>query len=163
MEKGTTRRAQLHVDAPPETVYDLVSDVTRMGEWSPECVACEWLDGATAPAVGARFRGKNKNRWARWSTKPRVVTADRGNEFAFVVSFLGREMTKWTYHFDRVADGTNIVESFEILTTLPFYIRLSDRLLMGVNDRAADLEANMQRTLATLKARVEADAATKPG
>src|ERR1700694_5411938 len=161
MEKGTTRRAELQVGAPPETVYDLVSDVTRMGEWSPECVACEWLDGATTPAVGARFRGKNKNRLARWSTKPRVVVADRGKDFAFVVPFLGRDMAKWTYRFEPVADGTDVVESFEIVTTLPFYIRLFDRLLMGVNDRATDLEANMRRTLAKLKARVEAGATPK--
>ncbi len=157
MEKGTTRRAELHVGAAPETLYDLVSDVSRMGEWSPECVAGEWLDGATGPEVGARFRGKNKNGMARWSTKPRVVVADRGKEFAFVVSFLGREMTKWTYRFEPAAGGTDVVESFEIITTLPFYIRLTDRYLIGVKDRAADLEGNMRRTLEKLKARVEAE------
>ncbi|MGH9050843.1 MAG: SRPBCC family protein [Acidimicrobiia bacterium] len=56
MEKGTEAHVSLHVDAPPEKLYELVSDVTRMGEWSPECRRCEWIDGATGPAVGARCR-----------------------------------------------------------------------------------------------------------
>jgi hypothetical protein len=156
MNKGTKGEARLHVGAPPEAVYDLVADVTRMGEWSPECVAGEWLNGATGPAVGARFRGRNKHGLARWSNKPRVVAADRGREFAFVATDpLGRDMTKWTYRFMSVQGGTEVVESFEMLNTIPTYIRLFDRFVMGVKDRKADLEENMGRTLANIKARFE--------
>ena len=156
MKLGTTREARLHVSAPPEVVYDLVSDVTRMGEWSPECVSCEWTDGATGPAVGARFRGTNRHGLARWSNKPRVVVADRGREFAFISTDpFGRDMTKWSYRFEAVDDGTDVVESFELLDDLPLYLRLTDRFVMKVKDRAADLEANMERTLAKLKATLE--------
>ena len=84
MKKGTTSRAQVQVDASPEAVYDLVADVTRMGEWSPECVGCDWIDDANGPVPGARFRGRNRHRLARWSTKSRVVTANRPGEFTFV-------------------------------------------------------------------------------
>ncbi len=56
------------VAAPPETVYDLVADLTRMGEWSPETTEVRWLDGATQAKVGARFRGTNRNGFRRWST-----------------------------------------------------------------------------------------------
>ena len=71
-----------HVSAPPEKLYDLVSDVTRMGEWSPETAKCESIGGATGPAVGARFKGTNKRRvW--WSTDATVVAAERGRRFAF--------------------------------------------------------------------------------
>lgn len=45
----------VHIDAHPDVVYDLIADVTRMPEFSPEVIRCEWLDGATGPAVGARF------------------------------------------------------------------------------------------------------------
>src|SRR3954467_15899573 len=73
MDKGTRGEAAVHVDAPPETVYAVVSDVTRMGEWSPETVRCEWLGGATGPAVGANSRGRTRGasrggrRRRRWS------------------------------------------------------------------------------------------------
>ena len=56
----------------------MVSDVTRMGEWSPETIRCTWIDGATGPAVGARFKGTNRRGIFRWSTKPEIVVADRG-------------------------------------------------------------------------------------
>src|SRR5258708_6330417 len=98
MQRGTMGEVHQHIEAGPEVVYDLVADVTRMGEWSPECVGCEWVDGATGPAVGARFRGRNRHGLARWSNKPRVVAADRGRMFGFVATDpIGRDMTRWTY------------------------------------------------------------------
>jgi hypothetical protein len=160
--KGATGTVKTEIAATPETVYDLVSDVSRMGEWSPECVAGEWLDGATGPAVGARFRGKNRHGLARWSNKPRVAVADRGKEFAFVANFLWRDMTRWTYHFEPAGDGTQLTESFELLRSLPFYLRWSDRFLMGVKDRPADLQDNMRRTLAKIKLCAETDATSNP-
>ena len=70
-EMGTMRRAtsgqvSIHIDAPPEHVYDLVTDVTRMGEWSPETHRCRWVEG-DGPAVGARFKGDNRRGRARWA------------------------------------------------------------------------------------------------
>ena len=75
VQKGTTGEASVVIAASPDVVYGVVSDVTRMGEWSPETVACEWIEGATGPSVGARFKGTNKRGIARWSTKPKVVAA----------------------------------------------------------------------------------------
>ena len=60
MATPTNDEVTIDVSAPPERVYGLISDITRMGEWSPECRRCEWIDGATGPAVGARFRGHNR-------------------------------------------------------------------------------------------------------
>ena len=51
----TEDRAEIDIAAPPEAVWDLISDVTRMGDWSPECYRCTWLDGGTGPRAGARF------------------------------------------------------------------------------------------------------------
>jgi len=67
-----------------DALYDLVSDVTRMGEWSPVCKACWWDDGAGARA-GAWFTGRNEASGRTWETRSEVVTAARGREFAFVV------------------------------------------------------------------------------
>ena len=160
MKAGTRGLASIEVRASPSQLYDAVSDVRRMGEWSPECQRCEWIDGAVGPAVGARFKGSNRRGIVRWSTTPRVVVADIGREFAFVTGHRGRDMTKWTYRFDSVVDGTNVTESFEMLRDMPWYFRLADRLLMGVKDRKADLETNMQETLRRLKAATENRGAT---
>jgi uncharacterized protein YndB with AHSA1/START domain len=161
MKKGTRGQAQIHVSAPPEKVYDLVSDVTRMREWSPECVRAGWIDGATGPTVGARFKGSNKNKFMRWSTKPRVVAADPGREFVFVVPAIvgSKDLTKWIYRFESAADGgTDVTESFEIMNDLPGYINFGDRYILGIKDRRADLEANMQQTLERLKRAAEGSA-----
>lgn len=156
MKKGTSGQERQYIAAPPEVVYDVISDVTRMGEWSPECVACEWIDGATGPSVGARFRGQNRHGRARWANKPRVVVADRATEFAFVATDpRGRDMTRWTYRLEGAEGGTDLVESFELLNNLPLYLRLTDRFVMKVRDRQADLQANMRQTLAKIKAATE--------
>ena len=113
MKKGTRGEARVHVSVPPEKLYDLVSDVTHMGEWSPETAKAEWIGGATGPAVGARFKGSNKNKFMRWTTKPRVVAAD-GREFAFVVPAVvgSKDLTKWTYRFEPASDGgTDVTET----------------------------------------------------
>ena len=72
-----------------------------------------------------------------------------------MVGHLGRDMTKWTYRFVEADGGTDVTESFEMLASQPFYFRLSDRLLMGVKDRKADLEQSMRETLARIKAVAE--------
>jgi hypothetical protein len=157
VKKGTTGEATLHVNVAPERLYELVSDVTRMGEWSPETVRCRWLGGATGPAVGARFKGTNRRGVLRWTTKPRVVAAEPGREFAFVVNLLvfHREMTKWRYQFEPTAGGTDVTESFEMMDDLPWYISFGERSVMRIKDRKADLEAGMHRTLERIKAVAE--------
>ena len=162
MKQGTQRQVSTIVHASPMAVYDLVSDVRRMGEWSPECRQCTWIDGATGPVVGARFKGSNRHGLARWSTKPRVVAAVPGEEFAFVTGHLGHDMTRWTYRFERTSDSTNVTESFEMLRPMPWYFRVADRFLMGVRDREADLTTNMSETLRRLKAATETPGATPP-
>jgi hypothetical protein len=159
MNKGATGEASIHIDASPEKVYGLVSDVRRMGEWSPECRHCEWLDGATGPAVGARFKGSNRSGFARWSTKPRVVAADEGREFAFATELRGKDLTKWSYRFEPDGDGTKVTESFEMMNDTPGYINFTEKYVMRIKDRKADLEKNMQATLTRIKATVEGRAA----
>jgi len=155
VKAGTRGLASIEVRVSPSQLYDAVADVRRMGEWSPECQRCEWIDGAVGPAVGARFKGSNRRGIVRWSTTPRVVVADIGREFAFVTGHRGRDMTKWTYRFDSVVDGTNVTESFEMLRDMPWYYRIADRYLMGVKDRRADLVSNMEATLQRLRAATE--------
>jgi uncharacterized protein YndB with AHSA1/START domain len=154
MQQGTVGQAQVHIEASPEAVYMAVTDITRMGEWSPETYKCEWLDGTTGPAAGARFKGSNRRGPLRWSTKPQVVAADPGKEFAFRV----KSDVLWTYRFAADGTGTAVTESFEMLRDLQWYYALVERWLMRVDDRKADLERSMGETLDRLKRSVEASA-----
>ena len=153
MQKGATGEAHVHVDALPEAVYAVVTDVTRMGEWSPETKQCVWVDGATGPAVGARFKGSNKRGIARWSTTPTVVVADPGREFAFEV----HDQTRWVYRCEAEGAGTKLSESFEMLSDVPKYVAFVERWIMGIKDRKADLERGMQTTLDRIKLVVESE------
>ena len=158
MKQGTSGSAQVTIAARPAAVYDVVSDVRRMGEWSPECRECTWIDGATGPVVDARFTGNNRRGFVRWSTKARVVAATPAKEFSFVTAHLGNDMTKWTYRFEPApndGDATTVTESFEMLRNMPGYFKVADRLFMGVADRKADLEAGIRETLERLKDAVE--------
>src|ERR1700733_2783066 len=95
-------RDSILVACAPDKLYDLVSDVTRMGEWSPVCQACWWDDGA-GPRAGAWFTGRNENAERTWETRSLVVAADRGREFAFMVSGSG---IRWGYAFAPAEGGT---------------------------------------------------------
>jgi Glutamine amidotransferase class-I len=88
---------------------------------------------------------------ARWSTTATVTVADPGREFAFVTGHVDKEMTRWTYRFSSVSGATDVTESFEMLRDMPWYFRWAARVLMGVDDRQADLEGNLAATLGRLK------------
>ena len=140
--------AQTTIAASPDAVYDLISDVTRMGEWSPETVEAEWLDGATGPAVGARFKGTNRMsrlQLVKWSTKPKVVAAERGSEFAFDTG-----TTIWRYRLEPAGEGTRVTESFE---THGNGARLDP--LYKLLRRDQSLTRGMEATLGRLKAVAE--------
>lgn len=151
---GLSGKAEVTIRSSPEKVYQLVSDVTRMGEWSPECYRCEWLDGALGPTVGARFRGHNRRNWLmRWQTTARITEAEPGKAFAFEI-FYGRDkvQTRWRYEMKPMEGGTLLTESFEGL----WYIRIVMLTLGGVRHRKAEIEEGIRRTLERIKAIAEA-------
>src|SRR3954466_5026979 len=80
----TSQSASAVVPAPPEKVWAMVADITRMGEWSPETRKAEWIDGSTGPEVGATFKGHNqRGPVARWTTTCKVIESEPGRVFAF--------------------------------------------------------------------------------
>jgi uncharacterized protein YndB with AHSA1/START domain len=145
--EGVEGQATIHIEAPPEKVYAMVSDVTRMGEWSPETHTCEWIDGATGPAVGARFKGSNKRGILRWSTKPTVTVADPGKQFAFDV---GKD-TRWSYRLTPKDGGTQLTESFEALRYLLIF-----KILAPPARRKRQLQENVEQTVRRIKQAAEA-------
>jgi uncharacterized protein YndB with AHSA1/START domain len=148
MKKGTTGSATIHIDVPPEKVYGVVTDVTRMGEWSPECYRCEWLDGATAAAPGARFRGYNRRGPLRWERTAVVATADRGHEFGFttVNDRAGREETRWLYTMEPSSSGTLLTESFQFV-----WCSVPNRLAEALLPRGRQVNQGIEDTLRRIK------------
>lgn len=146
----------MHIDASPVAVYTLVSDVTRMGEWSPETYRCEWVDGG-GPQVGARFKAWNKRKVARWSNTPEVIAAEPGREFAFRRRASGT-VAAWRYRLDPAGGGTDLTESYVLEKPPPGFLNWIFTAMMGVNDRDADLRDGMAKTLARIKAIAESGA-----
>ena len=143
----------IHMDAPPERIWDLVSDVTKIGRYSPETFEAEWLDGATGPAVGAKFRGhvkRNGKGPTYWS--PCVVTASvPGSEFSFDVVRGDTVMNSWGYRIAPSAGGSDVTEYFRLPSTLP--IRVYWFLAGWARGRTN--RNGMRATLGAIKAEVE--------
>ena len=146
----------IEIGAPPERVYELVSDVTRMGDWSPECKSCSWTGGATGPAVGARFKARNKgHRGPPWFNKPVVTAADEGREFAFNRSGPGIGSYTWRYVFEATPTGTRVTESYDAERPVPKAMDWLTHKWTGSKDRDADLREGMRTTLQRIKAAAE--------
>lgn len=140
------------IAAPPARVYELVTDLSNMGRWSPECHRCEWIDGASGPAVGARFKGWNKRGVMRWSTVSTVVTADAPSHFAWEVK---QSRMRWGYRFEPSGDGTKVTEYRDELAIKPLYVRITYKLRLLGKDPDGIVRAGMKETLNRLKAGAE--------
>lgn len=139
----------IRVEAPPGAVYDVVSDVTRTGEWSPICVACEW-DDADGPRVGAHFTGHNRKPDREWSTTNEVVAAEPGRAFAWEVN---GGLVRWGYEIRPDGDGSLLTETWEFRQAGRdmFRERYGETADEEIAARAADARAGIPVTLAAIK------------
>jgi hypothetical protein len=137
------------VQVPPEQLYDLVSDVTRTGEWSPVCRAC-WWDEGTPGEVGSWFTGRNQTPERTWETRSQVVAADRGREFAWLV---GGAFARWGFTLEPADGGTRLTESWEFLPAglARFADRYGDDAQAQIDDRTAAAHRGIPATLAAIK------------
>jgi uncharacterized protein YndB with AHSA1/START domain len=143
----------LRMAAPPEEVWALVSDVTRIGEFSPETFEARWTRGSTGPEVGASFKGHVKRNGVGptyWS--PCQVTKCEPNEvFEFNVGTDDTTVNTWGYRLEPDGDGTVVTEYFQLSTALP--LRLYWTILGPLRGRTN--ERGMRTTLERMKAVVE--------
>jgi uncharacterized protein YndB with AHSA1/START domain len=144
----------IEIQARPEDIYGLLADVRRMGEWSPECVRCRWLRGATAARPGARFRGTSRNGWHRWSTRATIVTADPGRQLAFDVTYLGLPVASWRYDFTP-GDALSTVLTESVVDRRGRFLRTFSPFITGARDREERNDQTMHATLQCLKAVAE--------
>lgn len=154
MASARTGEERIHVNASPDVLWELLSDVEQMGEWSPECYRVEWADGATPPAKrGARFRGFNKWGPVRWSMTCEVKSAEPGREISWATIQGDRELVTWSYRLEPAGGGTDLIESFEV-HYLPLGPRIFEDFLMVNRDKHRS--AAMAATLKRIKAAAEA-------
>ncbi|TWP36100.1 SRPBCC family protein [Leekyejoonella antrihumi] len=145
-----THEQSIVVEATPEALYDLVSDIARTGEWSPVCTWCRWDDAAQAGQVGAGFTGHNELPDRTWDTKSRVVAADRGREFAWVV---GGSFARWGFSFAPDGAATRLTESWQFLPggIAMFGEKYGDQAAAEIDERIRLAHDGIPRTLAAIK------------
>ena len=143
----------VHMDAPPERIWELLSDVTKIGRYGPETFEAKWIDGAAGPAVGAKFRGhvKRNGKGPIYWTTCTVLVADPNREFAFGVGRSDRPLNVWRYRIEPSGDGADVTESFQLANTAP--LRLYWALLGWARGRTN--RNGMRTTLERIKAEVE--------
>ncbi len=145
-----THELSITVEATPEALYDLVSDITRTGEWSPICTACWWDDPAEARTVGAWFTGHNQVPGRSWETRSRIAAADRGREFTWIV---GGSFVRWSFTFHPHGAATTLTESWEFLPggIAMFQEKYGDRAAAEIDERTRQAHEGIPQTLAAIK------------
>jgi hypothetical protein len=151
----------MHMAAPADAIYALIADVTRTPEFSPEILKCTWLDGATGPAVGARFAARNKvPKRPPWTNKPVVTVVEPNKTFAFARTEKFAGTVEWTYRLAPDGDGTLVTEQYDVTTPLSRIGWFVIGVLFNRRDRRTDLHTGMEQTLQRMRAVVEHARAT---
>jgi uncharacterized protein YndB with AHSA1/START domain len=138
---------EVTTSASPQAVWSIVSDPTRVGEWSHECFTAEWLDGADAPAIGARFRGTNKSGSVRWSRPCTIRLFDPERRFGFLTDggVMG-DNSEWCITLTPVdGGGTRIAQYFRIVSGRLVVDRLLYAFIKAHRDRSAALRGDLER------------------
>lgn len=147
-----TGSATVVIERPPIEVYAAISDITRMGEWSPENTGGRWLHGAKGPAEGARFEGDNIVRLGpmtlkRWTTTSEVSECRPGECFEFVTE----NHTTWRFDLEPEEASTRVTQTYRH----PPYQGWQNLVYEKLGRRSTAMPAGMQQTLDRLKAVLE--------
>lgn len=158
--KPTISRS-VRIAADPRAVWAMVTDLPRMGDLSPENIGGRWIGGATGPAVGARFRGVNRNGAKEWWTRVLVVVCEPGRLFTFDVrSPIGIRVSRWSYEITPTDDGCVLSEHWYRVGNW-FVRRFLGPKVTGRVDRPGYNVESIEHTLAKVKAHFETQSATR--
>lgn len=144
------------VQAAPEAVYRLITDLDTMAELAEETTRMRWTKGGGA-APGASFKGTNRNGLRRWTTTCTVTDADPGRRFAFEVRHTVVPIARWEYEIVPDENGCTVTES--TWDRRPGWFKGVAGIATGERDRARANARHIEATLERLKARAEADRA----
>ena len=154
------------IAADAKSLYEQISDPTRMGTWSPENRGATVRDERAEAYVGMVFDGRNKRGRFRWTTRCTVTQADPGKVFEFRVHTIGLKtplvkgaIATWQYRFDEVEGGTRVTETWtDGRRSWPDFVANSfDRIATGGKTFADFQRGNIRKTLSNLKKSVEAE------
>jgi len=141
------------IAASPETVYNAITDITRMGEWSPESFGTTWNDGFTKAEPGAEFTGQNKNGEFEWTIMSRVTETTPNERFTFDCVAGDFVFSTWSYKIEPAEGGCVVTEQWKDFR--PEAVKPRGEEISGVADRVAHNRAGMEVTLERLAAAVE--------
>jgi Polyketide cyclase / dehydrase and lipid transport len=128
----------------PESLWPLLSDITQMGRWSPECTDGRWLGEASTPLVGKHFRGANRWGPVRWSTTCEIVAVGEGRHLTFDARHWSGATTRWAFELIPDGDGTMLRERFETRDS-PSWVLLLDRLAGRPRRLVSSMKTTLQR------------------
>ena len=145
----------VEIRTSPAEAYGIISNPPVLTSFAEEAHGARWLDGVDTAAVGARFRGYNRNGMRRWATTCRVTDADPDRRFAYEVtaSPLRIPISRWQYDIEPSPEGCTVTETNWLrvpLWFIPFAI-----LITGVSDRIGANNAHITSTLERLKTHLE--------
>lgn len=140
-------RVEASVAADIDAVWDVVRDVTRVGEWSHECVGAEWVGDSTAALPGARFRGRNRAGVFRWGRVCEIVAADPYElVWRTVPTRMFPDSSEWRIALEATEDGgTRIEQRFRVLHAPKMLDPIFARLVPNHRDRDAALTDDLRR------------------
>ena len=146
--------SELHVSrttvgaAPPQRVYEIISDVTRIGELSPVCKAA-WWDEGSGPHEGGWFTGRNEVEGRDpWERHCEIIVAEPGQAFGWIAGGREQGVAEWSYRFRAVEQGTEVEETWRILRMVEQLSSLGDEVLTRMKENT---ESGIEATLANLK------------
>lgn len=149
----TDLRVTKDVAAPAEVVWAMLSDLTRMHEWSPENDGVTWTGGATGPALGATFKGTNHHGKKSWSSAGKITVFDDGRALAFLTSVGPIKVATWGYEVEPTDGGCRVTETWT--DRRGGLMKVLSKLATGVEDRTEHNRAGMEQTLERLAAAAE--------
>ena len=141
----------IDVDAPPATVWKLVTDLPRMASWSPQVVRTVVRGGPVA--LGTRTLNINRRGPLVWPTRSTVVRFEPHRDFAFRIK---DNNTTWSFALEPTEAGTRVVQRREAPNgTTKISDTLIRRVMGGQESFQGELRTGMQQTLRRLKVDAE--------
>jgi hypothetical protein len=155
-QEPASAQAEVSIDASPDNVYALITDLSTLASLAEEAAAMEWRN-CDAAGPGAVFKGHNRNGIFRWSTVCTVSDAEPGHTFAFDVRYFGLPIARWRYDIiplnDTADGGCRVTE--RTWDRRPGWFTKTAWIGTGVRDRDAANAEHIKLTLQRLKEKAE--------
>jgi uncharacterized protein YndB with AHSA1/START domain len=145
--------ASVTIKATPERVWELVTDVTKMGRFSPGNTGGKWLGRVDQPAAGAKFIGFNRRGLARWITRCTVLECERPSRFSFQVA---ENKMRWGWRIEEGDGGTVLTQwrdrvgqpsaPVRIFADLLYRGKLDEEMVVGMRNTLDAVKAEAERT-----------------